>query len=76
MFTQKTPLSSISLTPANVIEYEYRIQGNANSTTYTTGTTTYTTLNQFAIKIVLLSDNTVYYPEVYDLRAIALPGAS
>jgi len=60
----------------NPIEYEYRPSMSSNNITYTTDTTTYKTFNQFAIKIVLSSPNTVAnaIPYVLDVRAIALPG--
>lgn len=57
----------------NKIEYEFEPYDTLNSISYTTSTTTYTSFNQYAIKIVLLSDATTKYPIVYDMRAIALP---
>ena len=58
------------------IEFEYRPSVTSNSISYSTETTTYKTFNQFAIKIVMASDDTVTakIPYIYDLRAIALPG--
>lgn len=41
--------------------------------TYTKDSATYTNFNQFAIKIVLLTNDSRKYPIVYDMRAIALP---
>ena len=57
------------------IEFEFAPSLTSNNITYTTGSTTYKTFNQFAIKIVLSSTDTVAskIPYVYDLRAIALP---
>jgi hypothetical protein len=70
---QKTPLTVKSLNEYDNKEYEYRPYASANSITYTSGTNTYRSFNQYAIKIVMLSENTVKYPVVYDMRAIALP---
>lgn len=58
------------------IEYEYRPSLTSNNITYSSGTSTYKSFNQYAIKIVLSSTGTVpsEVPYVYDLRAIALPG--
>lgn len=57
------------------LEFEFTPSLTSNNITYTTGSTTYKTFNQFAIKIVLSSTDTVAskIPYVYDLRAIALP---
>lgn len=57
------------------IEYEYRPSLTSNAITYSTSTATYKTFNQYAIKIVMASDDTVAskIPYIYDLRAIALP---
>lgn len=41
--------------------------------TYTKNAATYTNFNQFAIKIILLTNDTRKYPIAYDMRAIALP---
>lgn len=72
--TQKTSEYSFS-TNRNPIEYEYRPSLSSNNITYTTDSTTYKVFNQFAIKIVLSSPNTVAnsIPYVLDVRAIALP---
>jgi hypothetical protein len=57
------------------IEYQYdpHLSEAGNSVVYSTSTATYTTFNQYAIKIVLTTDDTTVYPIVYDMRAIALP---
>jgi hypothetical protein len=74
LMEQKSPPStSYSLNSYDNKEYEYRPYASANSLTYTSGTNTYRSFNQYAIKIALISDNTVIYPVVYDMRAIALP---
>jgi len=57
----------------NKIEYEYEPFDTLNSISYSTSTTTFTSFNQYSIKIVLLSESTTKYPIVYDMRAIALP---
>ena len=77
LMPQKTSAASISADERQKIEYEYRPSLTENQLSYTTTDgVTYKTFQQFAIKIVLLSDNTVKYPVVYDLRGIALPGIS
>lgn len=57
------------------IEYEFRPSLTSNSISYSTSTATYRTFNQYAIKIVLASEDTIAskIPYVYDVRAIALP---
>ena len=71
---QKTSQYTFS-TNRTPIEYEYRPSLASNNITYSTETTTYKVFNQFAIKIVLSSPNTVAnaIPYVLDVRAIALP---
>lgn len=73
LMEQKTPLTVKSLNEYDNKEYEFRPYASANSITYTSGTNTYRSFNQYAIKIVMMSDNTVKYPVVYDMRAVALP---
>lgn len=70
---QQTSSTVKSLNEYDTLEYEYR-PVTANAVTYTSGTNTYKTFNQFAIKVVMSSETTVKYPVGYDLRAIALPG--
>ena len=59
----------------NPIEYEFRPSLTSNAITYSTETATYKTFNQYAIKIVMASNDTITskIPYIYDLRAIALP---
>ena len=59
----------------NPIELEFRPSMNSNNIIYSTNTATFDTFNQFKIKIVLTSSDTVLtkIPYVYDMRAIALP---
>lgn len=57
----------------SAIEYEFEPVDAANVISYSTSTSSYDTFNQFAIKIVLLSDDTTKVPVVYDMRAVALP---
>lgn len=72
---QVTPDSVISVDEEEMLEYEYKGSNTADQISYTNSQdVTYRTFNQFAIKIVLLSDNTTKFPTVYDMRAIALPG--
>lgn len=73
LMEQKTPSTIKSLNEYDNKEYEYRPYASANSITYTSGTNTYRSFNQYAVKIVMLSENTVKYPVVFDMRAIALP---
>jgi hypothetical protein len=71
---QKTSEFTYSLNNEQ-IEYEYRPSLTSNNITYSTDLATYKTFNQFAMKIVLASNGTVFskIPYVYDFRAIALP---
>ena len=46
--------------------------GSSATATATLGTTTYTNFKEFALKIVLLTDNTSNVPQLRNLRAIAL----
>jgi hypothetical protein len=71
---QKTSQYSFSVN-RQPIEYEYRPSLTSNNITYTAGSTTYKTFNQFAVKIVLSAPSTVAnsIPYVMDVRAIALP---
>ena len=57
------------------IEYEFRPSLTSNSISYSTSSATYKTFNQYAIKIVLSSNDTIAskIPYVYDVRAIAMP---
>lgn len=74
LMNQQTSSTVKSLNEYDTLEYEYR-PSSSNAITYTSGTNTYRTFNQFAIKVVMISESTVKYPVGYDLRAIALPGA-
>ena len=56
----------------SALEYEFEPQ-NSDLISYTTGSSSYDTFNQFALKVVLLSNDTTRVPVVYDMRAIALP---
>lgn len=62
-------------TNGDPIEYEFRPSLTSNNVTYTSGGATYTTFNQYKIKIVLASSSTLYQdvPFLYDVRAIAMP---
>jgi hypothetical protein len=62
-------------TDGEQIEFEYRPSLTSNNIVYATDVNTYKTFNQFVIKVVLSSVDTVpsKIPYVYDLRAIALP---
>lgn len=58
------------------IEMEFRPSMNSNTIVYSTNTATFSTFNEFKIKIVLASSDTIFQkiPYVFDMRAIALPG--
>lgn len=58
------------------VELEFRPSLTSNNIVYSSNTATFDTFNQFKIKIVLASTDTVLtkIPYVYDMRAIALPG--
>lgn len=74
-FAQVTSSARISADDKERIEYEFRPSLTADRVSYTTDDDiTFNTFNQYAIKIVLLSDNTTKNPTVYDMRCIALPG--
>jgi len=78
LMNQKTRSSSYSSVNNfnDSIEYEFEPFDATNSISYSTSTTTYTTFNQFAFKIALLTDDTSKVPIIYDMRAIALPAMS
>jgi len=57
----------------DVIEYEFRPFGYPNAISYSTETGTFNAFKQFAIKVVMTSNDTTVYPVLHDLRAIALP---
>jgi hypothetical protein len=77
-YTQMTQVQQSSLYSGKdgfyttAIEYEFTPDDTDLGIRYSTKDTTYTSFNQYAIKIVLTSDNSTYYPIVYDMRAIAL----
>lgn len=76
LMKQNTPTYAFSSSFSDTIEYDYVPDtGLVEAITYTSQGTTYNSFNQYAIKIVLLSDNTVKFPIVYDMRAIALPAS-
>jgi hypothetical protein len=72
LMTQVTPTNQYSDDENDPIEYEYHASANSQSVTYTSGSTTYDSFNQFAIKIVLTSQTTTVIPVAFDMRAIAL----
>jgi hypothetical protein len=69
----KSTLYSLKNDYNSSIEYEFEPYDATNTISYSTSTTTYNSFNQYAIKIVLLSDDTTNVPIAYDMRAIALP---
>lgn len=75
-----TPISSInkySSSPTDAIEYVVApgINNVANNTVSYTNVdgNVYTTFNQFAIKVVLMTTDKTFVPHLNDIRAIALP---
>ena len=73
---EKVPGIKTFSTKLEAIEFEYRPSLTSNNIVYSTDVATFDTFNQFKIKIVLASSDTVLtkIPYVYDMRAIALPG--
>ncbi len=69
-----------SSTRDDLIEYVTApgLNGIANNTVSYTATngTTYTSFNQFAIKVVLMTTDSTYVPFLRDIRAIALPSST
>ena len=72
-----TNKNTYSTTRDDLFEFEAAPGTNGvanNQISYTNPNgTTYTSFNQFAIKVVLTTNDTTSVPVVYDLRAIALP---
>lgn len=62
-------------TKGDPIEYEYRPSLTSNSISYVSSDTTYSTFNQFSIKVVLASSSTATnkMPKALDMIATALP---
>lgn len=56
-------------------EYEYRPSATSNAISYSTSVATYTTFNEFKLKIVMASSETVpeKIPSGINIRAVALP---
>ena len=71
-----TSLYSTKKSYSNVMEYEFRPVGYPNAISYSTTTGTFDTFKQFAIKVVMVSNDTTTYPVLRDMRAIALPAMS
>lgn len=60
------------------VELEFKPALNSNNIVYSTNTATFDTFNEFKVKIVLASSDTVFskIPYVYDMIAVALPADS
>lgn len=71
---QVTAAEIISLNTYDPIEYQYTPSLTSNNVTYSTNNATYTTFQQFKIKIVGSATDTVdaVIPKILDMRAIAL----
>jgi hypothetical protein len=68
------PTTTPSKTDADYREYEYRPSLTENQVTYTSDDgVTYDTFKTFAIKILMVSNDSAIVPKVKDLRIIALP---
>jgi NADPH-dependent curcumin reductase CurA len=68
------PTTTPSLTPVDFRDYEYRPSATDNFVTYTSSSgVTYNTFKNFAIKIVMRSEDPTVVPKAKDLRIIALP---
>jgi hypothetical protein len=79
--TPITNSTAFSADRTNVIEYEVAPgiygEGPANQISYTsTNGQTYTSFIQFAIKVVIATDDKTNVPFLTDIRAIALPSGS
>jgi len=75
---QITPSNRYSKTQSSesdLIEFEYRPSATGNSISYVSSNVTFSTFNEFAIKIVPLSDSTITVPVVKNMRSIALPSS-
>lgn len=73
---QKEYLTEFSRSTRDYLEYEFTPFGEEEpfeSISYSSAGATYTTFDQYAIKIVLTTDDTTKFPVLKDLRAIALP---
>ena len=76
IMAQNTPEATISASEGEKIELEFRPSLTSDQISYTTDdNVTYSTFQQWAIKIVMLSNDTTIIPGCYDFRAIALPGS-
>ena len=60
------------------IELEFRPSFSSNNVVYSTDTATFDSFNQFKVKIVMSSSDTVFskIPYIYDMIAVALPADS
>ena len=80
LLTQLTNGNVYSSSKTDLIEYEFAPGQNNqpdNSISYTsTNGQTYTTFNQFAIKVVLSSSDSTIVPFLTDIRALALPSGT
>ncbi len=75
----QTSTISYSLSKQNLIEYECAPGVNNladNFISYTKGTETYNSFNQFQIKFVMTTEDTTNIPFVTDIRALALPSGT
>jgi hypothetical protein len=75
----QTTASSYSLSKQNLIEFECApgVSGQANNyVSYTKGTETYDSFNQFQIKVIMTTTDTTNVPFLTDIRALALPSGT
>lgn len=73
---QKQYLVENSRNPRDYLEFEFSPFGEDEafeSISYTSASATYTTFDQYAIKIVLTTNDTTRFPVLKDMRAVALP---
>lgn len=74
---QKEYITEFSRDTKEYLELEFTPFGEDEDAfkdiTYSSSGATYTSFDQFAIKIVLTTDDTTYYPVLRNFRAIALP---
>lgn len=73
--SQATLSTLFSVDEQDYIEYEFRPSLLTEALSYTSGTNTFTTFNQFAIKVVFRSTGTIFVPKIKNFRVHALPAS-
>ena len=70
LMTQTTQTNTVALTEDEFTEYQF--DPSTTTVEYVSGSATYKTFKNFAIKIVMTSTNTTKVPRIQDMRAIAM----